>query len=463
MAVFKKVTLFLLAFSFLCATATFADEVSIKEELDQLKARIQSLENRLAEQEKCAKEQDSCIAEQRQKITEYEAKFKEMDEQLHRQVGPPTIVSKDLRIGVGATMIVQATDNTNATEEKKAGRTDASFSEDITISKEFEGLNSEAFIHLEAGQGAGLTNELSLYSNVNADANDEEHVSVSEIWYEQGLFGDKALITFGKLDPTVYFDNNEVANDETTQFLADMFKINPAIEFPDNTVALRAAAMPVDWLELNYGVFNTNGNWDEIADNLFNVGQVTFKTNFFDLSGNYRFLGWQNRAHHTKWLDIERQKEHTYGFALSFDQKAHEIVTLFARYGWQDPEVFNPDIMASGDFNYSLEHSWSAGLQIEGKPWHREKDIIAFAVGQAIPSDDYKKSGESIDPDTGEVITSAWRGENEGHLEAYYRIHINDHLSISPDIQYIWNPFGKDIVDDTNGIFVGGMRAQVDF
>jgi carbohydrate-selective porin OprB len=416
----------------------YADDASIKEELSQLKARIQLLENRLEEQKRSA--------------ADYEAKFKDMDEQLHRETGVPAIKAAGLEIGAGATMIVQGTGNTNATEEKKTGRANASFSEDITISKEFEGLDSKAFLHLEAGQGAGLTDELSLYSNVNYDANDEEHVSVSEIWYEQGMFGDKALITFGKLDPTVYFDTNEIANDETTEFLSDIFRNNPAIEFPDNSVGIRAAALPFDWLELNYGAFNTNGNWDKISDNLLNIGQVTFKTNFFNLPGNYRFLGWQNRADHTEWLDEEKQKEPAYGFALSFDQKVHDIVTLFTRYGWQDPKVFNPDMTASGDLNYSLKHSWSAGLQLEGKPWHRENDVLAFAVGQAIPSNDYKKS---FDP--------GLECRNEGHFEAYYRIHINDHLSISPDFQYIWDPFGKDIADDTNGIFIGGMRAQVDF
>jgi len=426
-----------------------ADDGSVESTLKVLQSRVDALEKKLSDQ--------------REQITDYEAKFKQMDEQLHRETGVPAIKAAGLEIGAGATMIIQGTDNTNATEEKKNGRIDASFSEDITISKEFEGLNSEAFIHLEAGQGAGLTNELSLYSNVNADANDEEHVSVAEIWYEQGLFGDKALVTFGKLDPTVYFDNNEAANDETTQFLSDIFRSSPAIEFPDNTVAIRAAAMPFDWLELNYGVFDGDSDWDEIGDNLFNIGQVTFKTNFFGLPGNYRFLGWSNKARHTKWLDPEKEKEGSCGFGLSFDQKAHDIVTLFARYGWQDPKVFNPDITASGDLNYSLKHSWSAGFQVEGKPWKRDNDVLAFAVGQAIPSGDYKRSGETFDPDTGELLTPEWRGKNEGHFEAYYRIHINDHLSISPDLQYIWNPFGKDIADDTDDIFIYGLRAQVDF
>lgn len=105
---------------------------------------------------------------------------------------------------------------------------------------------------------------------------------------------------------------------------------------------------------------------------------------------------------------------------------------------------------------YSLEQSWSAGIQIEGKPWGRENDVIAFAVGQVFPSGDYKKAGDTFDPVRGNA-------KAEGHFETYYRIHLNKHLSISPDFQYIWNPFGKDIPEDTNGIFVGGMRAQVDF
>ncbi|MFA6356930.1 MAG: carbohydrate porin, partial [Candidatus Omnitrophota bacterium] len=195
-----------------------------------------------------------------------------------------------------------------------------------------------------------------------------------------------------------------------------------------------------------------HSDWEEIGDNLFNIGEVTFKTKFFDLPGNYRFLGWSNKARHTEWLDPDKEKKSAYGFGLSFDQKVHDTVTLFTRYGWQDPKVYNPDITASGDLNYSLKHSWSAGLQVEGKPWRRENDVLGLAVGQVIPSGDYKKS---FDP--------GLECRNEGHFEAYYSIHINDHLSISPDFQYIWDPFGKDIADDTDDIFVYGLRTQVDF
>ncbi|MFH1190594.1 MAG: carbohydrate porin [Candidatus Omnitrophota bacterium] len=447
-----------LVFLFVFASPSFAADPDIQETLRKMQARIEALENKLGEHDKCIHEQKQCILDQDKKISEYESRLAKFDTDLHRQTGSPISIAEGLEIGAGGTMIVQGTNNTNnATTDvtKKEGRTDASYSADITIGKEFKEVGGRAFLHLEAGKGAGLEDDLTLYSNVNRDADNDDNVRLTELWYEQALFKDRAALTFGKLDSTAYFDNNEVANDETTQFLGRIFRNSPTIEFPDNTAGIRLAYLPVEWLEVGYGVFDGNSDWEKIGDNLFNIGQVTFKTKFLGLPGNYRFLGWNNNVYHTKWLDTGKTKEANYGFGLSFDQKVTDIVTLFTRYAWQNPKVYNPDIMATGDLNYSLMHSWSTGLQVEGKPWGREKDMLAFAVGQAIPSKDYKKAGETLDP--------ARRAKPEGHLEAYYRIFVNDHLSISPDFQYIWNPFGKDVADDTSGIFVGGMRAQVDF
>ncbi|HPT06633.1 MAG TPA: carbohydrate porin [Candidatus Omnitrophota bacterium] len=435
-----------------------AEDVAFGDELNELKARVLALEQKIAAQEACMNEQKQCIFEQNKKIAVYESKLTQFDMDLHRQSGVPISIAEGLEIGAGGTMIVQGANNgNNAVTDvaKKVSRTDASYSADITIGKEFKEAQGKAFLHLEAGQGAGLEDDLTLYSNVNRDADNDNTVRVTEFWYEQGFFKGKAAVTFGKLDPTAYFDNNEVANDETTQFLGRLFRNSATIEFPDNSAGIRTAYMPYEWLELGYGVFDGNSDWEKIGDNLFNIGQATFKTHLFNKEGTYRFLGWNNNVYHTTWLDTEKTKESSYGFGLSFDQKVTDSITAFCRYGWQNPEVYNPDIMATGDLNYSLEHSWSAGFQVEGKPWGREKDVFAFAVGQAIASKDYKQAGEGLDP--------ARKAKPEGHLETYYRIHVNDHLSISPDFQYIWNPFGKDIADDTAGIFIGGMRAQVDF
>lgn len=436
------------------AQAAYAGGDDMESMLQKLQSRVEALEKKVNTQDTHIKSQESVIGAQQGKISEYESKLSQFEENLHRIPGAPIQLMEGLELGAGGTMIVQGANNINYDDgnTEKKSRTDGSYSADVTLGKEFKEIGGRAFLHLEAGQGAGLDDNLTLYSGVNRDAGDSEaKVEVTEFWYEQGLFKDKAALTFGKLDPTAYFDQSEAANDETTQFLGSIFRNSPVVEFPDNGAGIRFAYLPVEWLELGYGLFDGSGSWEKIGDNLFNIGQAHFKTNFFGLSGNYRFYGWNNNVDHTKWLDSEKNKEAAYGFGLSFDQKLNDIVTLFTRYGWQNPEVFNPELTAADGSNYSLEQSWSAGFQVEGKPWGRENDVFAFAVGQVMPSDDYKKANDG------------YLAKAEGHLEAYYRIHVNDHLSISPDFQYIWNPFGKDIAGNTGGIFVGGLRAQVDF
>ncbi|MBM3250487.1 MAG: hypothetical protein FJZ09_06605 [Candidatus Omnitrophica bacterium] len=449
-----RIIVFLIGICFF-ANVCFAQDLSVRDEINQLKERIAALEKKVSNQDKYIATQESTVKTQQQTISDYEMRLSQFEEKLKRVPGEPIKLMEGLELGVGGTFIAQGTNNVNYDgdgQTLKKDRTDGSYSADVTLAKEFKEIGGKAFLHLEAGQGAGLENNLTLYSNVNRDAGDSEaRVEVTELWYEQGLFKDRVAITFGKLDPTAYFDQSEVANDETTQFLGRIFRNSPTVEFPDNNAGIRLAYLPVEWLELGYGMFNAKSGWDKIGDNLFNIGQVSFRTKLLGQPGNYRMYGWSNNAYHTEWSDPEKSKETAYGFGLSFDQKVTDIVTLFARYGWQDPKVYNPEITtAAGGYNYSLVQSWSTGFQIEGKPWGRENDVLAFAVGQVFPSKDYKDY-------------YGYLAKPEGHLEAYYNIHLNKYLSISQDFQYIWNPFGKDITGDTSPIFVGGMRAQVDF
>ncbi len=446
---------FILSFVVFAGLPVFAAENDVVSIVEKIQSRVELLEKKLEAQTSDMGMQKTTIQVQQEKIKEYESQLSRFEEKLHRASGETINLMEGLELGAGGTMIMQGANNVNYvdyTATAKQSRTDASYSADVTLGKEFKEVGGKAFLHLEAGQGSGLEDNLILYSNVNRDAGDSEaKVELTEFWYEQGLFHGKAALTFGKLDSTAYFDQNKVANDETTQFLGRIFRNSPVVEFPDNGAGIRMAYMPVEWLELGYGLFDGNASWEKVGDNLFNIGQVHFKTNFFELPGNYRVYGWNNNVDHTKWSDSEKTKESSYGFGLSFDQKIHDVVTLFTRYGWQNPEVYNPEITAADGSNYSLEQSWSAGLQVEGKPWGRENDVFAFAIGQVLPSDNFKNTNVGF------------QAKTEGHLEAYYKIHVNDHLSISPDLQYIWNPYGSDIPENKDGIFVAGIRAQVNF
>lgn len=442
-------------FFILVPSLSLGQETSLEDRLKMLEERVQRLEKKVFEQDRCIKDQQQCMLQQKEKIEEYESRISQLDERTHKWAGPDSFISDGFKIGAWTTAVVQGTNNTNATETKKESRLDGSYTADITVEKEFKEVGGLAYLHLSAGKSEGLNNDLSLYANVNDDAVDNENVRVTELYYEQKLFNDTGVLTFGKLDPLSFFDNNTIANDETSQFLAHPFANNPAIDFPDNGAGIRAGYMPSEWCELAGGVLDADGDWEKLGDNLFTIGEAVFKPQFSGRQGNYRFIAWHNDAPHTAWLSPEQDKESNYGFALSFDQKVTDVVTLFCRYGWQNPRVYNPDTTTATGLNYSLAQAWSAGLQVEGKPWGRDKDVVAFAVGENIPSSEYRKAGAQLDP--------ARLAKTEGRVETYYKIQINKYLSLSPDLHYIWNPFGRDVSEDAEGIFVYGFRTQVDF
>jgi len=440
----KKITVLITGFIIIFLTATvFAGgneptNEELLKEIKGLKARVLELETRLMKQE-------GKIQSTENQTQEIKDKFEHIDTHLlHREEGLPAFFSDGFKIGAGATMIIQGTDDVNAdsvTDNEAA--TDASYSVDLELEKKLEDYG-KIFLHLETGKGNGIEDELKVFSNANQDVLNNENVEVAEIWYEHYV-NDLAIITFGKLDPTVYFDNNAIANDETTQFLGRMFRNSPVIEFPGYTGGLRLALAPNDKLELNLGYFDADADWEDITDGPFFIGQVNIKPNLFKKKGNYRLLAWLNNKNHIKWSDTTQNKESGYGWGLSFDQELTKNASAFFRYGWQNPDYY------LNDQTYSLESSWSGGLQLSGELWGRENDVWALAIGQIFPSKDYKDSN------------SALKAKTESHLETYYSFKINDHLTIGPDIQFIWNAYGKDskISDQSQGVY--GGRAQIDF
>lgn len=409
-----------------------------EEEITELKARIAQLEKRLVQQEDKTVEVEKIAHGAKREFSEF----------IDYKAGEGLeIKPAGLTIGAGATFILQGTNNANGDDLAKNGEdvTDVSYSMDLELEKTFDDYGL-AFIHLETGDGAGVEDELQVFSNVNRDADDSDNsVSVTEAYYEHYFKILPLTLTFGKIDPTAYLDQNEYANDECTQFLGHIFRNSPALEFPDdNAAGVRMAIEPVDFLGLEFTAMDANADWEDAFDNMFLAGQVNIKPNILDRPGNYRVYGWLNDKDHIKWDDALKTKEESYGFGLSFDQEITDVLGAFARYGWQDPEVY-----ADGS-DFSLEQFWSAGIQLAGSLWNRDEDVIAIAFGQVIPSDDYKKANDL-------------KANTESHLEAYYNFKVNDNLSVSPDIQVIWDPYGGDAVNGDKTIFVGGVRAQVDF
>ncbi|MBF0253229.1 MAG: carbohydrate porin [Candidatus Omnitrophica bacterium] len=155
--------------------------------------------------------------------------------------------------------------------------------------------------------------------------------------------------------------------------------------------------------------------------------------------GNYRTYVWYNGAPHAKIADTSNFERGNLGFGFSLDQMLTEKYGIFGRYSWADPVLNN------------IEHHWSLGAQMTGYLWGRNHDVAAIAIGQSVPGKKY-------------CDVNAFHN-TETQLETYYSFKLNDHVTISPDMQIIWQPNGSLGADgaskDDSAIFVYGIRTQI--
>jgi carbohydrate-selective porin OprB len=362
----------------------------------------------------------------------------------------------DLQIKPSTALILQGTPNPN----RSPGR--GKFGVSWVMYLDFEKKLSDwgaLFLQLEEGWGDTVEPDLALFSNVNHNAYDVGgRVMLRKFRYDQYLADKQITVRVGKLRPMDWFDLNNYSDDDDVQFLNNMFNNSPSIEWPSGfTFAeeINMAFHAVDFIELDLGHFEGDATWQQLFRNGMYIAQGTIKSAELlgidpaKWSGNYRFYGWVNDRDHSKYaMQTETPasgKFANYGFGLSFDQMIGQTLGVFSRFGWQRPDL----VPVSG--GATVEWTWSGGIQINGRYWNRCEDHLSFAVGQDFVSKEYKDAGNP--------------SSNEGHIESYYSWKLNRCLTVSPDVQLIWNPNGvsKSWQGDAEPIFVYGTRIHYVF
>ncbi len=378
------------------------------------------------------------------------AEFKSLENRLHsleKQLAAernplpgaqgPLLLAKDISASLGATFVLQGSSGTTSDV------TDAS------ASYELEFLASpipaaSIYAHIEAGNGAGIDEDISSFSGFNGDA-DDSSVAFTEFWYAQSWFDGRLVVEAGKIclggpgdngpEEAIAFDANQYANDERSQFLSPAFINNLALDLPDNGPAFLFRISPAELLDLNFGIADADADMNNVFDNLFAIAQADLNPHPHGRAGTYRIYAWFNGADHEKFSDPE-SKTDNYGFGLSLDQPLSPSLGIFLRYGRQRAGVA------------AVEHAISTGFELAGNPWNRPDDAFGLAGGILLMSDDWEDAQRAagLDP------------AREQHIETYYKLRINDNLSISPDLQWIHNPDGDAAADD---VWSFGLRAQM--
>lgn len=320
------------------------------------------------------------------------------------------LVNNDkVTFGAGLTVVSQG----------MSGNTDdasLTYSVDLGFTGDF-GERGTAFIYFNTAQGAGIDTGAATGANaddetgtLSVDGEGFSDTRVAEAWYEFPL-SESAALRLGKIDPTGIYDGNEIANDETTQFLADAFVNNPAIAFPGYAAGINLRIAPSDKLSFNIGAFESSADFDGSLASAFVIGEVAM---------GYELAGRIGHARLNVWSEDTTDNK---GYALNLDQSVSDNITLFARYGKQDEQQ---------DFDQAF--SLGGQLALGGN---------AVGLGYSLLS-----------------TTGSAGPDDESQLELYYSHTVNDNLHLTLDLQSVNNPGFNSANDD---VFVYGLRGQIDF
>lgn len=242
-----------------------------------------------------------------------------------------------------------------------------------------------------------------------------------EAWYKRTLMLSESAslsVTGGIIDATAYIDDNAFANDETAQFMNDIFVNNTLANLPSydlggvvdlavENFSLRGVAMNSrNDAERNYGYYAIQLGYAPATP----FGKGTYR--LYGFTTNKQFDGWKSDA-----------KERLNGFGISADQEVSKTVGVFMRLGWQDDDA-------------AIVHRalYSGGVNLSGTMWGRSDDVAG--IGYAY-------------------LKGATKGEidSTNALEAYVKVKLNDFTDVTVDFQYLKDAMRDD--EDRDGVIYG--------
>ncbi len=433
----------------------------VLQRLEQMEQRIKSLEAENARLNKSLNEPYISDSE-----PEVSARLKALESQSNSYKGAIKIVEAldGIEVGGGLTMVAQGVSG----EPKGAKDSDeVNYRGDVTVSLPAGDIGAAEgllFAHFRVGQGLGVENPGDAFSSFNSTSfqrpgtsTSDSTVLLAQAWYQLTiplpLGGNPDLsrqhleLNVGKIDPFMFFDQNNIADDETRGYMNQAFVHNPLLDVGGDigvddfgfTPGMRMAWVNDTQKPLQYGVSvgvfgaGDGASFEDSLSDPFVIVQADTKQSFFTgLEGNYRAYYWRNGSSE----DLLGIQETHSGIGISVDQKVHDYTTLFARYGHQ----------TEGDVRF--DDALTIGADFGGSYWNRGGDAIGVAAGWLFLSDEYK-----------DFATYDASGE-EQIAEIFYRYRINSQLDLSPNLQYIRRPGGN---NDASSMTAVGLRAQLNF
>lgn len=287
-----------------------------------------------------------------------------------------------------------------------------------------------AVIDIRAVGGKGIDSRIAGFSGLNAAGTDDgDSVRFRKAFIEHSMLDDRVVASIGKISLSDYFDTNNIANDENSQFLSGAFVNAASILFPTEGPGVRLHTKLSDSLALGLGYASSDGTGDNFTRNGFGITELDYKLKLGNLEGNYRVYGALEGAKPDG--NLKMQAKTAYNAGISIDQQVSENLTLFARFSQGERNV------------YAASRAWAAGLQYCGLIPSRDKDILGIAYGQISGKGNYLPVQEKL-------------------LETYYSVKLHEKVSVAPVYQLLINPLGNR-AGNYGSVGILGIRSLVTF
>ncbi|WP_374591896.1 carbohydrate porin [Aquabacterium sp.] len=458
----------------LAAPATVAAPASSPANAGNIEQRVQALEDAQAQAEKSLSSERISETEP-ELITRLKAvEFQTLSMQKQaRQIEAVEGVS----VSASLTTVLQQAQS-EALADPATGGSRANYRGDIAVTLpggSMGDVEGNIFVQARFGQGDGLGLRPTYTGTANsttfrmgmADHPEDAAAHIAQAWYRlSSPLGDvkrdsreSASLTFGKIDPFVFFDQNAIADDETTRFMNNVFVHNPLLD-SGGDAGVDAYGFAPGAIASYSNVRQKGGEWDVSlgafgsgSGSAFNgplskpfmIAQAALHTRFNALPGQWRLYAW----HNGRGGNLDGSEARHAGWGLSFDQRATDTLTVFGRFGKQ----------MSGTTRF--DRAITLGGEINGDPWGRGADAIGVAAGVLRTSKAFSANGATLDADgDGQPDYGYNPASSERDFELYYRWHVNGNFSLSPDFQLIQRPGANDSAETVR---VLGLRARVGF
>lgn len=449
------------------------------DDINALKAELKRLTERLEAIEQRNRKLEQSLASERINANKPERTTQAVESQtLAMQKTRQIEALRDISVKASLTGVLQGVNGTGSSTGSSENR--ANYRGDISVALpggKTGDIEGNIFAHLRVGQGRGLSLRPTYTSTPNTTAfevgstpADDSFAILAQAWYQLKVplprGGVKAEarehvdLTFGKIDPFGFFDQNSIADDESVAFMNNAFVHNPLLDsggdvgadaygFAPGAIARyrNAQQQGPEW-GVSLGVFGSGKGANFTSSPLtrpFIIAQADVATRINFLPGNYRAYLWTNG----RGADYNGNASRHTGIGFSIDQQVGDDLTLFARYGHQ--------LKGKVRFDCAL----TVGAELSGNTWGRGADALGVAFGGLRTAADFRNDSPGVDadgdgnPDFG-YQANGW----EKQAELYYRYKLNDNFELTPDFQLISRPGGD---SSASTVKLLAVRARIGF